>query len=112
MTEDRFESMSATRETPAIEAVMLSTLDLSDTVDLSVYAKALRVWNGTSGNITLLVTPSGINDDSAAGAVALTVPAGVVGYEPISIRRVWSTGSTGLAAAITAGTAQIVLLRA
>ncbi|TBW40978.1 hypothetical protein EYW49_02135 [Siculibacillus lacustris] len=110
MTEDRFGSTSPTRETPAVEATTLTTLALSDTVDLPVCAKALRVWNGTGGKITLLVTPIKNADDGLAGAVPLSVPAGVVGYEAIAVRRIWSTGSTGLAAGLAAGTVEVILL--
>ena len=109
---DRFGSAASTRQSPAIEAVKLTAAMVSDTTDLATYAKALRVWNGTTAAVTLMVTPLAAASDLAAAAVPITVPAGGVGYEPLSVRRVWSTGSTGLSAALGAGTVEVLLLTA
>jgi hypothetical protein len=108
-TADRFGSASISRQTPAADAVRLTAAALSDTADLAVYAKALRVWNGSAAAVTVLVTPLHAADDTAAGAVPVTIPAGGAAWEPISVRRVWSTGSTGLAAALAAGTVEVLL---
>jgi hypothetical protein len=81
---------------------------LSDTADLAVYAKALRVWNGSSAPITLMATPLAAVSD--ATGVPITVPSGASSYEPLSVRRIWSTGSTGLAAALAAGTVEVLIL--
>ena len=108
---DRFGASAASRQSPALDAVKLTSAMLSDTVDLTTYAKALRIWNGSSGPVTVLVTPHAAGD-LAASAVPVTVPAGAVGYEAISVRRVWSTGSTGLAAALVAGSVEVLLLTA
>ena len=107
---DRFGAASSTRQSPAIEVVALTTAMVSDTVDLTTYAKALRVWNGSSGPVTLLVTPLTATSDLAAAAVPITVPGGGAGYEAVSVRRIWSTGSTGLVAALTAATVEVLLL--
>jgi hypothetical protein len=109
-TKDRLGYAFATREGAAVDAVKLTAAMLSDTADLSTYAKALRIWNGSATAVTLKVTPLRASDDTVAGAVTVTVPAGVAAWEPISIRRIWSTGSTGLAAALAAGTMEVLLV--
>lgn len=107
---DRFGAAASTRQSPAVEAVKLTAAMVSDTADLATYAKAVRIWNGTATALTVMATPLAAGSDLAAAAVPITVPAGSVGYEPISVRRVWSTGSTGLSAALAAGTAEVLLL--
>ncbi len=109
---DRFGSSAASRQSPALDAVKLTAAMLSDTTDLATYAKALRVWNGSSSTLTVLATPLAAASDLAAAAVPITVPVGVVTYEAIGVRRIWATGSTGLAAALAAGTAEVLLLTA
>jgi hypothetical protein len=95
---------------PATGAVRLTSAMVSDTTDLPTYAKAFRIWNGSGALVTLMVTPLHATDDTAAGAVPLTLPAGVVGYEAMAVRRIWSTGSTGLGAGLVAGTVEVLLL--
>ncbi|MBV5263162.1 spike base protein, RCAP_Rcc01079 family [Pinisolibacter aquiterrae] len=107
---DRFGAAASTRQSPAVEAVALTSAMVSDTADLATYAKALRVWNGGSSAITLLVTPLGASSDLAAAAVPITVPSGQAGYEAISVRRIWATGSTGLLAGLTAASVEVLLL--
>jgi hypothetical protein len=106
---DRYASTAASRQAPAVDAVKLTPAMLSDGADLAAYAKALRIWNGSSAAVTLLVTPVRTTSDLAAAAVPITVPAGAAGWEPISARRIWSTGSTGLATALAAGTVEVLL---
>lgn len=93
------------RSTPARRAEELTADLLSDTVDLTAYAKALRVWNGSGAAVTLMVQPILGNTP-----VRVTVPDGAAGYEAISARRILATGSTGLAAGLIAGTVQVLLL--
>lgn len=107
---DRHGAGSATRQSPAIEATLLTAAMVSDGVDLAPYAKALRICNAGSTAVTFKVTPLAAASDAAAAAVPITVPAGAVGYEPISVRRIWATGSTGLAAGLAAGTLEVLLL--
>lgn len=107
---DRFGAASSTRQSPAVEAIALTAAMVSDTVDLSIYAKALRIWNGSSASVTLMVTPMSAASDLAAAAVPITVPSGSVGYEAISVRRVWSTGSTGLVAGLAGASVEVLLL--
>lgn len=107
---DRHGGSPATRQSPAVDAVRLTAAMLSDTADLAIYARALRVWNGSAAPVTLLATPLSAVSDLAPGAVPITVPAGAATWEPISIRRLWATGSTGLAAALTAGTVEVLLV--
>lgn len=59
----------------------------SDSVDLAVYAKQLYI--GTTGNIT--VVPAGDTSASGTGVLFSTVP---VGWFPVQVRRVNSTGTT------------------
>lgn len=58
----------------------------SDTVDLVPFAKALYV--GTTGNITLV--PAGDTSASGTGVLFTSVP---VGWFPVQVRRVNSTGT-------------------
>lgn len=109
---DRFGANTATRQSPAVDAVRLTAAMVSDSADLTGYAKALRVWNGSTAAVTLMVTPLAAASDLAAAAVPLTVAAGTGAYEAIAVRRVWATGSTGLVAALTAGTVEVLLLTA
>ena len=107
---DRLGGGAATRQSPADEVARLTQAMLSDTTDLTTYAKALRIWNGSAANVTLLVTPLAAGSDAAAAAVPITIPAGAALYEPISLRRVWSTGSTNLAAGLASGAVEVLLL--
>ena len=109
MTNEPFRTMSPARGTPATRAVNLTTGMISDTADLAGAAKALRIYNGSSAAITVLVTPEQQTDVTSAGAIPITVPAGIAETVPLSVRRIWSTGSTGLAAGITAGTVCVTL---
>lgn len=59
----------------------------SNTVDLSLYAKALFV--GVAGDITLV--PAGDSSASGTGILFSNVP---VGWFPVQVRRVNSTGTT------------------
>lgn len=107
---DRLATVTATRESPAVEVVRLTSAVVSDTTDLPTYAKAFRIWNGSTSAVTLMVTPLSAADDTSASAVPITVPAGVPTYEPISARRIWATGSTALVAGLGAGTVEVLLL--
>lgn len=109
-TRSAYANFSNSRGSPATRATLLTTGMVSDSADLATYAKALRVYNGSSAAVTLLVTPELAEDSTSAGAVPVTVPAGVSTYEALGVRRIWSTGSTGLVAALTAGTVEVLLL--
>ena len=98
------------KATPGRKARKLVAANLSDTVDLATEIRAFRISNQSTNWVTLLVTPADVTSDAAADAVPITVPLGGVGYEPLSIRRIWSTGSTGLAAGLAAGTVEVVLI--
>jgi hypothetical protein len=64
----------------------------ADGADLPVYAKALRVFVPFSlAEAALRVTPALAADDAAT--VTLKFSAGT-SYEPLSVRRVWWTGTT------------------
>lgn len=106
---DLLASTAASRQSPAIDATKLTSAMLSDTADLAPYAKALRILNNSNAAVTVLVTPLLSATDLAADAVPITVPAGIAAWEPIGVRRVWSTGSTGLAAGLDAGTVEVLL---
>lgn len=62
----------------------------SDTVNLPVYAKALRIYAAAAGD-TIRITPIDAGDDDSY--VTLTLNAGV-NIEPGGAMRVWNTGST------------------
>lgn len=109
-TKSSYATFSSGRASPATKATKLTVVMASDITDLAIYAKALRVYNGSSAAVTLLVTPELAASDLAADAVPITVPAGVSTYEALGVRRIWSTGSTGLVAALTAGTVEVLLL--
>lgn len=110
VTKSPYARFVLSRESPAMRATKLTAAMISDTTDLAAYAKALRVYNGSSDSVTVLVTPEFSTSDLAADAVPITVPAGTAGWEPIGVRRVWSTGSTGLVAALAAGTVEVLLV--
>lgn len=74
---------------PASSAIDIAP---SDANNLASYVKALRVYVPASiGEASVRVTPTLAEDD--ASYVTLRFPAGV-SYEPLSVRRVWATGTT------------------
>ncbi len=105
---DRFAGVTPDRSAPAVDAVLLTSAMVSDTADLSVYAKAFRIYvpPTASASVTLLVTPLLAVSDT--DTVPVTVPPGGCNYEAISARRVWSTGSANL----FASGVEILVLRA
>jgi len=81
---DRARSMAA----PASGARLLTP---SDTQELDLYSKALRVYVPLSlGEATIRVTPLLAADEAA---VTLTFLTGVF-TEPLVIRKLWATGTT------------------
>ena len=96
------------RSSPAVDVVQLTSGMVSDTVDLTTSAKAIRIYvpSTASGAVTVRVTPLLSSSDSAS--VPITVPPGGLSYEAISVRRIWSTGSANL----FASGVEILLLRA
>ncbi|MCA0405379.1 MAG: hypothetical protein LCH39_04435 [Proteobacteria bacterium] len=71
-----------------------SAIDIvpNDAANLTSYVKALRIYvPATLAEATVRVTPTLAEDD--ASFVTLRFPAGV-SYEPLSVRRVWATGTT------------------
>jgi hypothetical protein len=104
---DNFAHVTPDRSGPAVDAILLTPALVSDTTDLPTYAKALRIYVPSGGSpVTLTVTPLAAGSDTIS--MPITVPAGGVFYEAISVRRIWSTGSVNLFAAGV----QILLLRA
>lgn len=98
-----------TRSDPSILARNLVAVDLTDTGDLAVSAKAFEVWNGTAADVKLKITSIGTDPAEEAAPFLVTVPAGSLRVVPTSARRIWSTGSTGLAAGLAAGTVEVLL---
>lgn len=76
----------ATSTSPARQMTLVVK---SDTNDLEIYAKALRVYNPGGGGQVLRVLPVGNPDGDT---VDLTFPPGLV-IELTAVRRVLSTGS-------------------
>lgn len=73
-------------------AGLIVALTPNDTADLAVYVKALRIYVPQSvAEVSLRVTPTLADDD--ANTVTLHFPAGLA-YEPLSVRRVWATGTS------------------
>lgn len=108
MTQDLLGRNKPNRADPGRNLVKLTAAMVSDTEDLASPAKAFRIYNGSSAAITMIIT--GDADEATSGvAVPITVPAGMMSLEPFGARRIWSTGSTGLVAALTAGTVEVVL---
>jgi hypothetical protein len=90
-TKDSFASSSASFSAPARQCVLVTP---SDSQDLAVYAKALRIYVPTSvagGVATVKVTPLQAAND--ADTVTLRVPPGI-SVEPLAVRQVWSTGTS------------------
>jgi hypothetical protein len=73
-------------------AVDVQRLTPSDSADTNPYCKALRVFvPASTEEATVRVTPMLAADD--ANTVTLRFPSGV-SYEPLAIRRLWSTGTS------------------
>lgn len=103
-TRDPLAGNLPTRDAPAIDGYMLAPAMLSDTADLATYGKSLRIKNGTSSAIVIVVTP--LRAESDAAKLSFTVEAGDRETLAVAVRRVWSNGSTGLAAGLAAGTVE------
>jgi len=103
---DTFANSAPDRSGPAVDVVQLTSAMVSDTVDLPIYAKALRLYvPPTAAAVTLRVTPLVAADTIS---VPISVPPGGSYYEAISVRRIWATGSVNLFATGV----EILLLRA
>ncbi len=88
---DPYHTSSGSFSSPARQIALVTP---SDSVDLPIYAKALRVYvpasvSGGVGSVT--VTPLRAADDE--DTVTLSLPPGVA-IEPLAVRRVWSTGTS------------------
>ena len=106
-SKDRLPRATPRTESPISDGYQVTAAMVSDSADLPTYAQSLRIWNGTTGTIRLMVTLMRTESDLAAAAVPIDCPPGI-SWEPLRVRRIWSAGSTGLAAALTAGTASVV----
>lgn len=106
-SKDRLPRATPRTESPISDGYQVTAAMVSDSADLPTYAQSLRVWNGTTGTIRIKVTLMRTEDDTAVAAVPIDCPPGI-SWEAARVRRIWSTGSTGLIAALTAGTAAIV----
>ncbi len=82
-------SRSRSAAEPAGDAVLIIP---NNAIDLPAYAKAMRVHvPATLSEASLRVTPTLAKDDSLH--VTLRFPSGLF-YEPLSVRKVWATGTT------------------
>lgn len=101
-TTDPFYQAGPSLESPARIGVALTYAMISDTVDLSIPAKSVWIYNGSASAVTLNMVPVGNADDAP---LPHTVPAGANMVIPCSARRIKSTGSTNLTSggAIIAG---------
>lgn len=106
-TNNHFDKFVQTRSDPAVNAVNLTPADVSNENDLSVYPKALRVYNGSANPIVIVVTPVFADRDDAK--VSHTIAAGGTERIDMGVRRIWSDGSTGLVAGLTLGSVEVVL---
>lgn len=69
----------------------LAVITPSDTADLAIYARALRIWVPSAlTSATLRLTPIHADDGET---VDLIVPPGLT-YEPTGARRILATGTT------------------
>jgi hypothetical protein len=74
---------------PASDAVRITP---ADGANLALYCKALRIYvPGTISEASVKLTPAGAKDD--ADTVTLKYVPGVT-YEPLSVRKVFATGTT------------------
>jgi hypothetical protein len=91
-TKDSYQNQSASFDA---QARLCAVVSPSDSQQLATYAKALRVCVPSSvagGVATVKVTPiQAVND---ADTVTLSFVPGVA-IEPLAVRQVWSTGTTG-----------------
>ncbi|PPD16085.1 MAG: hypothetical protein CTY25_03685 [Methylobacterium sp.] len=86
---------AAVSRSPSEPGAVAQALTPNDGADLPLYCKAFRVYVPLSlQGASVRVTPVLANDDLAT--VTLSFPQGI-SYEPLSIRRIWATGtSTGI----------------
>lgn len=105
MVADNTRNRIAGKATPAEAGYNLTAAMMADDADLPIYGKALRIRNGSTADVKIVVTPLHAATDTAT--IGFTIGAGEREILPVSVRRIWSTGSTGLAAALTAGTAEV-----
>jgi hypothetical protein len=87
---DPFHNINTSPDAPAIDCVAVTP---SDEADIEPYPKALRVYvpaTVSGGVATVKVTPKRGSD---AAPVTFKFPPGVFQI-PLSVRRVWQTGTT------------------
>jgi hypothetical protein len=87
---DPFRDINTAPDAPAIDCIAVAP---SDAADIEPYPKALRVYvpaGVSGGTATVKVTPKRASD---AAPVTFTFPPGVFQI-PLSVRRVWQTGTT------------------
>ncbi|ADO41577.1 spike base protein, RCAP_Rcc01079 family [Ketogulonicigenium vulgare] len=80
MPNDYFQSMSGGLESPAAQAVAITT---SNTADLSVFPRALYATTAGTVRVTMM-----------EGGAIVTLPILVGVPLPVRVRRVWTTGTT------------------
>lgn len=97
----------ASRGDPARQAIQATSSTLSDTADHATTARPPMIANRTDGDIRIVSIPVGNADTDTVG---LTIPSGSIDTLPWVTRRILVTGSTGLAAGLTAGTIDLILL--
>ena len=89
-TKDPFYDTNTSPDAPAVDCIAVTP---SDVADIEPYPKALRVYVPAAvagGVATVKVTPKRASD---ASPVTLKFPPGVHQI-PLSVRRVWATGTT------------------
>lgn len=64
----------------------------ADNAELSVYPKALRIWNPGAAGATIRFTPIGESNDAIGAAVTVKLNAGA-DEVACGVRRIWATGT-------------------
>lgn len=104
MSYDQTRDRRADKSAPAEAGYNLTAAMVADGVDLPIYGKSFRLRNASAADVKIAVTPMHAAAD--ASPMILTVGAGDREVFSLAVRRIWSTGSTGLAAGLTAGTVE------
>lgn len=105
MAYDQTKDRRSDKSSPAEAGYNLTAAMVADDTDLPTYGKSIRIRNGTSVDVKIVVTP--IRAESDTAVMTFTIGAGDRETLPLGLRRVWSSGSTGLVAGITAGTVEV-----
>lgn len=107
-SKDLLKGRTPTRWSTSIRHRNLAVGEISDSQELDPCAKAIEIENNSSGTIKVVVKSIEAVDGGLDEITTITVPAGTVRLFLGAVAQIMPA-STGLATAITAGTAAVIL---